>query len=155
MPVPAAVVDISPQLVAWLKARLPALGGRVYPSQAVQDDRPPYCTYLRLGREFAGDQDGPDGLLSTKFQIDFWSQTRGDCEAAVRLALGTVTDFGLLQLRGRFAPPGGDSSAPGVWVQACFLEDDFESYDEPLDGTTRGWFRACVRVVVHHEQLPR
>lgn len=147
----AATLDIAPSLYAWLKTRLPAVGGRIYPAHAPQDLAPPYVLYQRLDRVLWGDQFGPDGLVSTGLQIDVYSRSRPEAEALIGLILGTVENPGVLAHLGRF--PASD--VPAVWVQGTTLDDDFEEIEKPLPGKGLPWFRQCVRLTIHHEQVLR
>ena len=164
---PTHTLDASPYLVAWVAHAVPELGPpapgkppRVFAQQAPQDQPGPHAVYARTGRKLWGDQRGPDGLVSTTFQLEVFSRLRPDAEGLAARVYGVPGDesaVGLLGFRGLLSltpgvdPPPDDPPAR-LWVQWVTAGDgDREEYDRPAEARPFGWFASVVVLTVHHE----
>lgn len=146
-----STLDYEPFLTQWIKDRVPALGGRVYPHMGVQDETGPYCTYLRVSGQRWGDQDGPDGASRIQIQIDVWCQVRQPAKQAADKICGTMEDKGLDGFHGNVTV----AKIGTICIQRARLVPgtDFEDYEEPQQGEERGWFRISRTFDIVYNEL--
>ncbi len=132
-------LEIEPYLIAWVKARCPALAGRVYPVQGVQDDAPPYCVVTTVAGHRYRDQLGPDGLSFALIRVDVWALLRAVATVESDRICGTLDDPGLDGYRGVLVADG----AGEAFVQRIDAADGEEFFEPPEQGQPQGW--QCAR----------
>lgn len=82
-------------LAQYLKDRLPAVGGRVYPQLAPQGDPPPFVIYQEDSTDPAYELSGEAGYCELTASYTVWSPDYSQCEAILddlRQVLTAVED---------------------------------------------------------------
>lgn len=88
---------IEPGLASRLKAQVASVGGRVDPKKLPQNPTYPHLTYELVSDPRLHSHDGPDGLVTARYQVTPWSPSYAAMKTAqdeIRAALdGFVGDM--------------------------------------------------------------
>ena len=102
------------------------VGNAVYPIKLPQAQTQPSIVYTRISETEGYHMQGPNGLLSSRFQIDAWAKS---IDVASTLANAIKERIGGFSGTISF---GTDSPADFVKVQGIFLTDAREDYDNDM-----------------------
>jgi len=111
------------------------VGGRLYPNErAPQGSVYPQITYHRVARGHGHHLTGANGLKSPLFQFDIFTERYTEAQDVVNALVARID--------------GKRETMTGVEVLGCFVQDDFDTVEQPDigDETTLHWVPVTVLV---------
>lgn len=136
-------MTIKAAIAQHLIAKATAASSRVYRvGQTPTSAALPYITFQRVSNAHIRHMGGSSQFTTARFQINCWAASESAAESLgeeVRVAFDTFT--GTLG-------SGGDA----VTVQGAFLEEDYDDFADPNDGSETGLFRRILDFLVWHAE---
>jgi hypothetical protein len=146
----ACVDDEIPFVRAWIMARCPEFEGRVYPVQAIQDDKPPYCVLTVIDGERYREQSGPETMVRCVVRVDIWGVVRKQATTLSKRIAGDVDNPGFDGWRG---PLVAVDVVGEMFVERVnMLGLDIDDYQEPEQGQSQGWYRKTREYVIYYNE---
>lgn len=116
---------------------------RVTPHKSKRPRGLPRITYTRVSEETIRSNDGRTGLYKAMYRLDCWAETyEAAADLAVKVQDRIDVDKAVLQ----------EAAWGGVTVQACFVEDSSDEWEQPIHGDDEGIERVSLDVTIWYER---